>query len=105
HARSTGNGGAAIVSTGALIRSPTVATPTATFRVLPRIDSTVNQYPFTPSRRTHMRKVALLCAATVIGALGITAVASAIQGQQGVKVALQRNRAGTEEKHMRQRTL
>src|ERR1700755_3693394 len=45
-----------------------------------------------------MRKVALLCAATVIGALGITAVASAIQGTQTVKVALQNNRAGTSSK-------
>ena len=45
-----------------------------------------------------MRKVALHCAATVIGALGITAVASAIQGQHGVKVALQSNRAGTKQK-------
>ena len=42
-----------------------------------------------------MRKVALICAATVVGALGITAVASAIQGTQTVSVALQNNRAGT----------
>jgi hypothetical protein len=45
-----------------------------------------------------MRKVALICAATVVGALGITAVASAIQGTQTVKVALQNNRAGTSSK-------
>ena len=45
-----------------------------------------------------MRKVALLCALTVAGALGITAIASAIQGQQGLKVALQNNRAGTKSK-------
>ena len=45
-----------------------------------------------------MRKVALICAATVVGALGITAVASAIQGQQTVSVALQNNRAGTKSK-------
>ena len=31
-----------------------------------------------------MRKVALICVATVVGALGITAVASAIQGTQTV---------------------
>jgi hypothetical protein len=45
-----------------------------------------------------MRKVALICAATVVGALGITAVASAIQGPQTVAVSLQNNRAGTKEK-------
>jgi hypothetical protein len=45
-----------------------------------------------------MRKVALLCAATVVGALGITAVASAIQGQQSLTVALQSNRAGSKQK-------
>src|ERR1700709_2952060 len=45
-----------------------------------------------------MRKVALLCAAPVVGALGITAVASAIQGQQGLKIATLSNRAGTKSK-------
>ena len=45
-----------------------------------------------------MRKVALICAATVVGALGITAVASAIQGTQTVSVSLQNNRAGTSSK-------
>ena len=45
-----------------------------------------------------MRKVALLCAATVVGALGITAVASAIQGQQGVTVTTLNKRAGTKSK-------
>ena len=45
-----------------------------------------------------MRKVALICAAAVVGALGITAVASAIQGQQTVSVSLQNNRAGTSSK-------
>jgi hypothetical protein len=45
-----------------------------------------------------MRKVALLCVATVAGALGITAIASAIQGQQSVSVALKSNRAGTKSK-------
>jgi hypothetical protein len=45
-----------------------------------------------------MRKVALICAATLVGALGITAVASAIQGTQTVSVKLQNNRAGTKAK-------
>jgi hypothetical protein len=45
-----------------------------------------------------MRKVALICAAAVVGALGITAVASAIQGTQTVSVKLLSNRAGTKEK-------
>jgi len=45
-----------------------------------------------------MRKVALICAATVVGALGITAVASAIQGTQDITVSTQNNRAGTKEK-------
>jgi hypothetical protein len=45
-----------------------------------------------------MRKVALICAAMVVGALGITAVASAIQGAQTVSVSLKSNRAGSKEK-------
>jgi hypothetical protein len=45
-----------------------------------------------------MRKVALICAAVFVGALGITAVASAIQGTQTVSVKLQNNRAGTKAK-------
>jgi hypothetical protein len=45
-----------------------------------------------------MRKVALVCAAAIVGALGITAVASAIQGTQTVSVKLQSNRAGTKAK-------
>jgi hypothetical protein len=45
-----------------------------------------------------MRKVALICAAAVVGALGITAVASAIQGSQTVSVKLLSNRAGTKAK-------
>jgi hypothetical protein len=45
-----------------------------------------------------MRKVALICAAVVVGALGITAVASAIQGTQAISVKLQSNRAGTKAK-------
>ena len=45
-----------------------------------------------------MRKVALICAAVAVGALGITAVASAIQGTQTVSVKLQNNRAGTKAK-------
>jgi hypothetical protein len=45
-----------------------------------------------------MRKVALMCAATVVGALGITAVASAIQGPQRVSVSLKSSRAGSKEK-------
>jgi hypothetical protein len=46
----------------------------------------------------YMRKVALICAATFVGALGVTAVASAIQGAQTVSVSLQNNRAGTKAK-------
>src|SRR5215218_2920415 len=42
-----------------------------------------------------MRKVALICAAAIVSALGVTAVASAIQGTQTVTVAVQNNRAGT----------
>jgi hypothetical protein len=45
-----------------------------------------------------MRKVALMCVATVVGALGITAVASAIQGTQTVSLSLQNKNAGTKEK-------
>src|SRR4051812_44770732 len=45
-----------------------------------------------------MRKVALICAAVVVGALGITAVASAIQGTQTISVKLQSDRAGTKAK-------
>jgi hypothetical protein len=45
-----------------------------------------------------MRKVALICAAVVAGALGITAVASAIQGTQTISIKLQNNRAGTKAK-------
>jgi hypothetical protein len=45
-----------------------------------------------------MRKVALFCAALLVGALGVTAVASAIQGNQTVSVSLQNNRAGTKAK-------
>jgi hypothetical protein len=45
-----------------------------------------------------MRKVALVCVAAVVGVLGITAVASAIQGTQTVSVKLQNNRAGTKAK-------
>jgi hypothetical protein len=45
-----------------------------------------------------MRKVALVCAAALVGALGITAVASAIQGTQTISVKLQNNRAGTKAK-------
>jgi hypothetical protein len=45
-----------------------------------------------------MRKVALICAAVLVGALGITAVASAIQGTQAISVKLQSNRAGTKAK-------
>jgi hypothetical protein len=45
-----------------------------------------------------MRKVALICAAVVVGALGITAVASAIQGTQTISVKLQNNRPGTKAK-------
>ena len=45
-----------------------------------------------------MRKVALICAAAVVGALGTTAVASAIQGTQTISVKLKNNRAGTKTK-------
>jgi hypothetical protein len=45
-----------------------------------------------------MRKVALICAAVMVGALGITAVASAIQGTQTISVKLQSSRAGTKAK-------
>jgi hypothetical protein len=45
-----------------------------------------------------MRKVALICAAAVVGALGITAVAFAIQGTQTISIKLQSNRAGTKAK-------
>src|SRR3954464_5149350 len=45
-----------------------------------------------------MRKVALVCAATFVGALGITAVASAIQGTQTISVKTVANRAGTKSK-------
>jgi hypothetical protein len=45
-----------------------------------------------------MRKVALMCAATVVGALGITAVASAIQGTQTVSLSVQQSKAGTKSK-------
>src|ERR671933_1625154 len=45
-----------------------------------------------------MRKVALFCAALLVAALGLTAVASAIQGNQTVTVSLKSNRAGTKAK-------
>jgi len=45
-----------------------------------------------------MRKVALMCVATFVGALGITAVASAIQGTQTVSLSLQNKNAGTKAK-------
>jgi hypothetical protein len=45
-----------------------------------------------------MRKVALVCVAAVVGVLGITAVASAIQGTQTVSVKTTANRAGTKSK-------
>lgn len=45
-----------------------------------------------------MRKVALICAALLVGGLGVTAVASAIQGSQTVTVSLRSNRAGTKAK-------
>src|SRR5262245_52939635 len=46
-----------------------------------------------------MRKVALLCALAAVGALGITAVASAVQdSQQKIGVKLQNNKAGTPSK-------
>ena len=45
-----------------------------------------------------MRKVALVCVAAMVGALGITAVAFAINGTQTVSVKLQNNRAGTKAK-------
>jgi hypothetical protein len=45
-----------------------------------------------------MRKVALFCVALVAGALGVTAGAFAIQGQQSVTVKVTNNRAGTSAK-------
>jgi hypothetical protein len=45
-----------------------------------------------------MRKLALICAAAVVGALGITAVAFAVQGQQGITVTATNTRAGTKAK-------
>ena len=45
-----------------------------------------------------MRKVALICAAAMVGALGVAAVASAVQGTQTVSVSVQSNRAGTASK-------
>jgi hypothetical protein len=45
-----------------------------------------------------MRKVALFSAVLIAAALGVSAVASAIQGQQGVTVSAQNNRAGTKAK-------
>jgi len=45
-----------------------------------------------------MRKVALFCVALFVGALGVTAVESAIQGNQTVSVSLKSNRAGTKAK-------
>ena len=45
-----------------------------------------------------MRKVALICAAAVVGALGLTGVASAIQGKQGITVSATNTRAGTKAK-------
>jgi hypothetical protein len=45
-----------------------------------------------------MRKVALFCVALFVGALGVTAVASAIQGNQTISVTLKSNRAGTKAK-------
>jgi hypothetical protein len=42
-----------------------------------------------------MRKVALLCATAVVGALGASAVANAATGPQSVDVRLTNNRAGT----------
>jgi hypothetical protein len=44
---------------------------------------------------------ALFCAALVVGALGVTAVASAIQGNQTISVSLRSNRAGTKAKPRR----
>jgi hypothetical protein len=45
-----------------------------------------------------MRKVALFCAALVAGALGVTAVAMAIQGTQTISVSTTATRAGTKAK-------
>jgi hypothetical protein len=45
-----------------------------------------------------MRKVALVCVAAVVGALGITAVAFAINGTQTISVKTTTNRAGTKSK-------
>jgi hypothetical protein len=45
-----------------------------------------------------MRKVALLSATAVVGALGAAAVADAVTGTQSVDVMLQNNRAGTASK-------
>jgi hypothetical protein len=45
-----------------------------------------------------MRKVALVCVAAVVGALGITAVAFAINGTQTISVKTTVNRAGTKSK-------
>jgi hypothetical protein len=42
-----------------------------------------------------MRKVALICATAVAGALGVSAVAGAVTGPQSVDVKLQNNRAGS----------
>jgi hypothetical protein len=54
--------------------------------------------PRSPFQEEYMRKVALFCAALPAAALGVTAVASAIQGTQTVSVKLQNNRAGTKAK-------
>jgi hypothetical protein len=45
-----------------------------------------------------MRKVALVCVAAVVGVLGITAVAFAIQGTQTISVKTTATRAGTKSK-------
>jgi hypothetical protein len=45
-----------------------------------------------------MRKVALLCVATLVGALGITAAAFAINGTQTISVKTTANRAGSKSK-------
>jgi hypothetical protein len=45
-----------------------------------------------------MRKVALVCVAAIVGALGITAVAFAINGTQTISVKTTTNRAGTKSK-------
>jgi hypothetical protein len=45
-----------------------------------------------------MRKVALVCVAAVVGVLGITAVAFAINGTQTISVKTTANRAGTKSK-------